>query len=405
MPAKPAPAAALAIDGGTPVRSSLLPYGRQTIDDADVDAVVKVLRSDWITTGPTVGQFEEAFAAMVGARDAVTFSSGTAALHGAAAAAGLCPGDELITSPLTFVASANCARYVGASPAFADIEDATLNIDPEKVRSCLTARTKAIVAVDFAGQPADLAELSAISVEKGLVLIEDAAHALGAVYRDRPVGSIADMTIFSTHPVKHVTTAEGGLVTTDDADLARRLRLFRSHGITSDARSRSEGNSWFYEMVSLGYNYRLTDVQCALGLSQLTRLPAWLQRRKAIARQYDAAFAGIPAIRTPSVGADRECAWHLYVVRVQRAHLREGIGRGEVFKALRAENIGVNVHYIPVTWHPYYRELGFGPGDCPVADAAYEEIISLPMFHGMTDADVRDVVTAVEKVTAAYARG
>lgn len=404
MPAKPSAAAALAIDGGAPVRPSLLPYGRQTIDDADVDAVVKVLRSDWITTGPTVGQFEEAFAAMVGARHAVAFSSGTAALHGAAAAAGLGPGDELITSPLTFVASANCALYVGASPAFADIQENTLNIDPENVRARLTARTKAIVAVDFAGQPADLAELGAISAEKGLVLIEDAAHALGAVYRDRPVGSIADMTVFSTHPVKHVTTAEGGLVTTGDADLARRLRLFRSHGITSDARARSEGNSWFYEMVSLGYNYRLTDVQCALGLSQLTRLPMWLERRKEVARQYDAAFAGMPAIRTPSIGADRECAWHLYVIRVERAHLREGVGRGEVFKALRAENIGVNVHYIPVTWHPYYRNLGFGPGDCPIADAAYEEIISLPMFHGMTDADVRDVVTAVEKVTAAYAR-
>lgn len=392
----------LAIDGGAPVRAALLPYGRQHIDDADIQAVVDVLKSDWLTTGPKVGEFEAAFAEYTGAAHAVVFSSGTAALHAAAAVAGLGPGDELITTPLTFVASANCARYVGAEPVFADIDDGTLNIDPARVRERLTARTRAIVAVDFAGQPADLDELRELAGGRGVTLIEDACHALGATYKKRRVGTVADMTVFSTHPVKHITTGEGGFVTTGSEALATALRRFRGHGITSDARARHEAGSWFYEMTSLGFNYRVTDLQCALGLSQLRHADTWLERRIAIAARYTKAFAGMPEIALQQVRADRQSGWHLYVIRIRASRLAEGHNRDTVFRALRAENIGVNVHYIPVTWHPYYRERGHGPGECPVADAAYAELLSLPMFPTMTDADVDDVIAAVRKVLVAY---
>jgi perosamine synthetase len=392
----------LASEGGTPVRATMLPYGRQHIDEDDIRAVVDVLRSDWLTTGPKIAEYESAFAASVGARHAVAVSSGTAALHAAASVAGLGPGDEMITTPLTFVASANCARYVGANPVFADVEDDTLNISAEQVRARLTDRTRAIVAVDFSGQPADLDELRDLAARRNLVLIEDACHALGATYRGRRVGSLATMTIFSTHPVKHVTTGEGGVITTEDDALAEQLRRFRNHGIATDARTRSESGSWFYEMTTLGFNYRITDLQCALGLSQLRHAEDWLARRAAIARRYAEGLAGVPALRLPVVRDDRTSAWHLYVVRVQSDSLRAGIGRADVFRALRAENIGVNVHYIPVTWQPYYRSLGHGPGECPVADAAYESLVSLPMFPAMTDHDVDDVVRAIRKVLGAY---
>jgi UDP-4-amino-4,6-dideoxy-N-acetyl-beta-L-altrosamine transaminase len=394
----------LAIEGGVPVRPTLLPYGRQSIDDDDVRAVVDVLKSDWITTGPKIGEFEEAFAAATGAKFAVAVSSGTAALHAAVSAAGVSQGDEVITSPLTFVASANCALYVGAKPVFADVQHDTLNIDPQQIASRITPRTKAIVAVDFTGQPADLDEIRDLTERSGAVLIEDAAHALGAIYRGRSVGSIAGMTVFSTHPVKHVTTGEGGVVTTDDRRLAEHLRRFRSHGINSDPRTRQETGAWFYEMVELGYNYRLTDIQCALGVSQLTKLQSWLGRRREIAALYNAALADVSLLRLPSVRPDRTSAWHLYVIRVLKDHIREGLSRADCFRALRAENIGVNVHYIPIPWHPYYRSLGYGPGECPVADGAYEQLITLPMFPAMTDQDVDDVVRAVRKVACAYSR-
>jgi UDP-4-amino-4,6-dideoxy-N-acetyl-beta-L-altrosamine transaminase len=396
------PAERLACEGGSPVRATLLPYGRQTIDADDIAAVVKVLQSDWLTTGPLIPEFEAAFAEYVGAEHAVALSSGTAGLHAATFAAGLGPGDEVITTPLTFAASANCAKYVGATPVFADIDNATLNIDPGQVQRRRTPRTRAIVAVDFTGQPADLDELGAIARDGELILIEDACHALGATYKGRKAGSIADMTVFSTHPVKHITTGEGGVVTTNSAELAARLRLFRSHGITSDARSREAAGSWFYEMVALGFNYRITDLQCALGVSQLTHANEWLARRVAIARQYDQAFAAVEGLSLPERRADRSSAWHLYVIRIDANKLTTG--REQVFKALRAENIGVNVHYIPVTWHPYYRALGHGPGECPIADSAYESLISLPMFPGMSDNDVRDVIKAVGKVLGAYRR-
>ena len=394
----------LAIEGGTPVRPALLPYGRQAIDDDDVNAVVEVLRSDWLTTGPRVEAFERAIAAYVGARFAVAVSSGTAALHAAMFAAGVGPGHEVITTPLTFVASANCAVYVGARPVFADVHDDTLTIAPRCIADRLSERTRAVVAVDFSGQPADYDEIREMTAARGVTLIADAAHSLGGSYRGRRVGTLADMTVFSTHPVKHITTGEGGLIATDDELLAARLRQFRNHGITSDARQRHESGAWYYEMADLGFNYRLSDVQCALGISQLSKLDRWLERRRAIAARYTNALADVPALRLPSVPPDRLSAWHLYVIRVRRDGLREGVGRDGVFRALRAENIGVNVHYIPVTFHPFYRDRGHRPGECPVAEAAYEELITLPLFPAMTDADAGDVIAAVRKVIDAFAQ-
>jgi perosamine synthetase len=331
----------------------------------------------------------------VGARFGVVFSSGTAALHAAASVAGLGPGDEAITTPLTFAATANCVLYTGARPIFADVCEDTLNLDPAKVRQSITARTKAILPVDYAGHPADLDVFMEIANAHGLVVIEDAAHALGAHYKGRPVGSVAHMTVFSFHPVKHITTGEGGMVVTDDENFARKLRSFRSHGINSDPGERSRAGQWYYEMTTLGYNYRLPDINCALGLSQLHRLSWNLARRREIAGYYDRAFAGNDSIVTPRVRPMVEPAWHLYPIRVA-----EGLDRNEVFAALRAENLGVNVHYIPVHLHPYYREhLGCLPGSFPVAEQAYSQLISLPLFHSMTDADVADVIDAVGKVT------
>jgi len=392
----------LAIDGGRPVRTTLLPYGRQSVEDADIEAVVRVLRSDWLTTGPVVGQLEGAFATRVGAAYAVVVNSGTAALHAATSAAGIRPGDEVIVPGLTFAASANCVIYQGGTPVFADVRPDTLNLDPAAVEAAITPHTRAIVAVDYSGQPADLDELGAIARQHDLHLIEDAAHALGATYHGRPVGGISPLSTFSLHPVKHITTGEGGVITTQDESLAQRMRWFRNHGITTDHRQRAEKGGWFYEMVDLGYNYRLPDLNCALGLSQLDRLDAWLARRRAIARSYDAAFTGAPGLTPPVSLPDREPAWHIYPLRLDLDQLR--VGRAKVFAALRAENIGVNVHYIPVYWHPYYQALGYRKGICPRAEEAYERLITLPLFPAMSDRDVTDVIEAVRKVARAYQR-
>ena len=396
----------LAIHGGSPVREKLLPYGRQSLDDADIEAVVEVLKSDWLTTGPKVGEFEERFAAWVGARHAVSFSSGTAALHGASFAAGLGPGDEAITTPMTFCATANCILYQGATPVFADVSADTLNLDPAEVARKLSVRTpsrvKAIIAVDYAGHPAALDELGELAKTHGALLIEDACHALGAEFRGKRVGSLADMTVFSFHPVKHVTTGEGGMVATNDARLAETLRRFRNHGISSEARQRQESGQWFYEMVLLGFNYRLTDIACALGLSQLEKLVPNLARRREIAAQYAAAFREFKAIVTPAVRDGVDPAWHLYPVRLNLEKL--AVGRGEIFRALRAENIGVNVHYIPVHCHPYYRERFKFEGNYPVAEDAYDRLISLPMFHSMTAQDVEDVIHALTKIVNYYGK-
>ena len=393
----------LAIDGGTPVRTKFLPYGRQSIDEADIQAVVGVLRSDWLTTGPKVAEFEEAFAVRVGARYAVSFSSGTAALHAGAFAAGLKPGDEAITTPMTFAATANCILYQGATPVFADVSRDTLNLDPEQIERKITPKTRAFFAVDYAGHPADLDAMREIAARREILLIEDACHAPGAEYRGRQVGSIADMTVFSFHPVKHITTGEGGMVTTDDAQFAETLRRFRNHGISSDARQRQAEGQWHYDMVLLGFNYRLPDFACALGIQQLKKLEPNLARRREIAARYTAAFCEIQSLVLPVVLPDAEPAWHLYPIRLNLDKL--SADRAQVFRALRAENIGVNVHYIPVHLHPYYRNrFGYKGGEFPVAEDAYSRLISLPMFHGMTDQDVEDVIMAVRKVVGHYRR-
>jgi perosamine synthetase len=400
MRASPTSQEVLAIDGGTPVRKTMLPYGRQSISEDDIQTVVDVLRSDWLTTGPKVAEFEEALAARVGAKYAVAYSSGTAALHGAAFAAGLKPGDEAITSPLTFAATANCVLYQGARPVFADVSPDTLNLDPDLLAERITPNTRAILPVDYAGHPADLDPILALGERHGLTVIEDACHALGADYKGRRTGSIAHMAVFSFHPVKHVATGEGGMVTTDRADLAENLRRFRNHGISSDARQRHASGQWHYEMVQLGFNYRLTDIACALGISQLKKLEANLARRREIAARYTAAFRNLRGVIAPSVRPDVNPAWHLYPIRVNPSHLKKD--RAHMFRALRAENIGVNVHYIPVHLHPYYRDrFGYQGGEYPVAETAYEQLISLPMFHAMTEQDVEDVIAAVSKVSAA----
>jgi perosamine synthetase len=402
MTVAPVSSEAPAILGGSPVRETLLPYGRQSIDESDIQAVVETLRSDWLSTGPKVAEFEEAMAAWVDAKYAVSFSSGTAALHAAAFATGLQPGDEAITSPLTFAATANCVLYQGAMPVFADVLEDTLNLDPEQVAALVTARTKAILPVDYAGHPADLDSILQLADRHGLIVIEDACHALGADYRGRRVGSVAHMTVFSFHPVKHLTTGEGGMVTTDNPVFAETLRQFRNHGISSDARQRQRAGQWHYEMVLLGFNYRLTDIACALGLQQMKKLEANLARRRQIAAQYTSEFRSMTGVVTPVVRPDVNPAWHLYPIRLDLTKL--SAGRGELFQALRAENIGVNVHYIPVHRHPYYRDrFGYKGGEFPVAEAAYERLISLPMFHGMSDNDVEDVVCAVRKVVMHYA--
>jgi perosamine synthetase len=321
-------------------------------------------------------------------------------LHGAAFAAGLKPGDEAITSPLTFAATANCVLYQGARPVFADVSPDTLNLDPDLLAERITPNTRAILPVDYAGHPADLDPILALGERHGLTVIEDACHALGADYKGRRTGSIAHMAVFSFHPVKHVATGEGGMVTTDRADLAENLRRFRNHGISSDARQRHASGQWHYEMVQLGFNYRLTDIACALGISQLKKLEANLARRREIAARYTAAFRNLRGVVAPSVRSDVNPAWHLYPIRVNPSHLKKD--RAHMFRALRAENIGVNVHYIPVHLHPYYRDrFGYQGGEYPVAETAYEQLISLPMFHAMTEQDVEDVVAAVSKVSAA----
>jgi perosamine synthetase len=392
---------ALALHGGKPVRDTLLPYGKQSLDESDIQAVVDTLRSDWLTTGPKIVEFEEAFAAGVGARYGISFSSGTAALHGAAFAAGIGTGDEAITSPLTFAATANCLLYQGGKPVFADVCRDTLNLDPSRVASLVTSRTKALLPVDYAGHPADLNSFLDIAERHGLTLIEDACHALGAEYRDKKVGSIAHMTVFSFHPVKHLTTGEGGMVTTDDAGFAETLRKFRNHGINTGARERQREGQWHYEMVLLGYNYRLTDIACALGLSQLSKLEENLSRRREIAARYASAMRNMSGVVIPQVRDDASPAWHLYPIRVDSSKL--SAGRDGIFRALRAENIGVNVHYIPVHLHPYYKDrFGYRGGEFPIAETAYESLISLPMFHGMNDKDVGDVIEAVGKVSAYY---
>lgn len=395
---------ALAIDGGTAVRDGVLPYGKPWVDEDDKRAVLEVLASDFLTTGPKVGAFEKAFADKTGARDAVSFSNGTAALHGMMTALDIGPGDEVVVPAMTFVASANCVAYRGGTPVICDVDARTLLIDPASAASKITSRTKAIVAVDYAGQMPDYAALEDIASARGqgIAVVADACHSLGAVDgRGKQAGSAARLSAFSFHPVKTITTGEGGVVTTDDAALAKKMRTFRSHGIETDFRQREAAASFTYDMVSLGYNYRLSDVHCALGITQLAKLDAWVARRALIADAYDARLRGLPL--APLARSEGKSAWHLYVVQLDLDKLR--VDRAQVFRALRAEGIGVNVHYIPVHHHSFYRErFGTKPGDQPNADRAFERILSLPLFPKMSDADVDDVVTAMHKVLKAYAK-
>lgn len=393
--------AQLAIEGGTPVRQTMLPYGRQTIEEDDITAVTEVLRSHWLTTGPKVGEFEQAFAQATGAKEAVAISNGTAALHAAMFALGIGPGDEVIVPAITFAASANCVVYQGGTPVFADVHPHSLLVDVDDVAAKITPRTKAIVAVDVAGQPCNYDALRQLADQHGLALVADACHAIGGNYKGRSVGTLADLNTFSLHPVKHITTGEGGMITTHSPELAQRMRVFRNHGITTDHRQREQMGSWFYEMVELGYNYRLTDFQCALGLSQLAKLPGWVAKRQAIAGQYDAMFGQISAVSALHCSPHVSHAYHLYIIQVALEALR--VDRTAVFQALRAEGLGVNVHYIPVYWHPFYRErFGLQKGLCPQAEWAYERIISLPIFPTMSNSDCEDVLEAVQKVVEAY---
>lgn len=355
-----------------------IPYGRQTIDDDDIAAVVAVLKSDWLTTGPAVAQFEEDVCRYTGANYGIAVSSGTAALHCAMFALGIGKGDEVIVPPMTFAATSNCVLYQGGTPVFADVDAGTLLIDPQAVEAAITPRTKAIVAVDYAGQPCDWDALRAIANKHHLALVADGCHALGAKYKGRSVGTLADITVFSFHPVKHITTGEGGMAVTNNAALAQKMRNFRGHGITTTAAEREKMGGWFYEMTELGYNYRITDFQCALGSSQLKKLDGWIAKRNTLAQEYDVFFSAHPEknIRPLVQKADMLNAYHLYVVRHPQ--------RDAAFKYLREQGIGANVHYVPVHLHPYYKEhLGTKEGMCPVAEAAYKELLTLPLWVGM----------------------
>jgi len=436
---------------------SFIPYGRQWIDEEDIQAVVEVLRSDWLTTGPKVAEFEQAFADYVGAKYAVAVNNGTAALHAAMYALDIGLGDVVILPPMTFVATANAVVFQGGTPVFADVDPDTLLIDPNEVEDKITPKTKAIVAVDYAGHPCDYDALRTVAAKHDLFLVADACHALGAEYKGSKVGSLADLTVFSFHPLKHITTGEGGMIVTDNLEFAQKMRTFRNHGINTDHRQRSEQNTWYYEMEDLGYNYRITDIQCALGISQLQKLPKFLKRRCEIAALYDEALADIPGIEPLGLRADvltakhfakhqtpgdihsssdamrhvypveslpngirspfhrgegystgAPCsmpsnhAYHLYVVRLSLSDLTAG--RSAIFSDLREMGIGVNVHYIPVHLHPYYREcFGHREGEYPVSEKLYRQLISLPIYPAMHGQDIGRVVEAVREVVNNYA--
>lgn len=393
----------LAIEGGYPVRGGKIYYGRQWIGEDDIRAVEEVLRSDYITCGPKVDEFEQELARYTGAKYAVAVSNGTAALHCACLAAGIGPGDEVITTPLTFAASANCALYCGARPVFADVDPHTYNIDPASVRAHITDKTKAIVAVDFTGQAVRHEELRAICDEFGLVFIEDAAHAIATKYKGQQVGSLADLTCFSFHPVKTITGGEGGAVTTNDEALYRKLVLAHTHGITHDEAQMQDApheGPWCYEQISLGYNYRMTDFQAALLVSQLHKVDHFAARRKQIVSAYNKAFADMPELILQQEIPESDTCRHLYIIRLALDKLT--CTRRQFFDAMSAENVQCQVHYVPVYWFPYYQSLGYEKGLCPVAEEIYQGIMSIPLYPKMTDQDVEDTIHAVKKVVEAY---
>lgn len=394
----------LAINGGKPVFEKKIGYGHQYIDNADIQAVVDVLKSEFLTCGPKIEETEAKLCETTGAKYAVLIANGTAALHAAVYAAGIGPGDEVITTPITFAASANCALYCGGKPVFADINADTYNIDPDDIERKITNKTKAVVAVDFTGQAVEIDEIRKICNKNNLIFIEDAAHSLGTKYKGKPVGSLADMTEFSFHPVKTCTAGEGGAITTNADELYKKLVLFRTHGITrvQNWMDKETEGGWYYQQVALGYNYRMTDIQAALLSSQLDKLDMFAKRRKEIVKRYDEAFRAVPEIKVQREIPESDTVRHLYIIQLNAEMLK--CGRREVFDALQAEGIGVNVHYIPVYSFPYYQKIGYKMGSCPNAERLYERIISIPLFYSMSDEDQEKVIEAVKKVINYYKR-
>lgn len=390
-----------AILGGKPIRNELMPYGKQYIDDSDIEAVMKVLQSSFLTTGPKIEEFEKKLCDITGAKYAVAISSGTAALHAACFAADIKEGDEVITTPITFVASANCILYCRGVPIFADIDPNTWNIDPKEIIKKITKKTKAVIAVDFTGQAVQLEEIKEICKKYDLILIEDAAHSLGTKYNGVSVGNISDITTFSFHPVKTITCGEGGAVLTNNETYYKRIKLFRSHGITREINEISQcPYDGYNEQIGLGYNYRLTDLQAALGVSQLDKLSVFSKRRSDIVRKYNEAFSKIKQLTIQQEILESETTRHLYILRIKPKLLK--VDRNEIYKALGAENIGIQVHYSPVYLHPYYQSLGYSKGICPIAENLYEEIITIPLYFSMTDQDVDCVINAVNKIIDYY---
>lgn len=395
----------LAIKGGQPVRKQKIFYSHQLIEEDDIRAVEDVLRGDYLTCGPNVAKMERSLEAYTGARHAVAVSNGTAALHCACIAAGIGPGDEVITTPLTFAASANCILYCGAKPVFADIDPETYNIDPKSIERCISKRTKAVIAVDFTGQVVKARKIKEICNKYNLIFIEDAAHSIGSRYEGHMVGTLADMTAFSFHPVKTVTAGEGGAVLTDSNEFYEKLILAHTHGITHDEGWMEEvphEGPWYYEEISLGYNYRITDFQAALLVSQLGKIGRFIARRKEIVKRYDEAFYGMPGIIVQKEIPESDTCRHLYIIRLDLEQL--ACTRREFFDAMSEENVQCQVHYVPVYWFPYYQHLGYKKGLCPVAEETYKGIMSIPLYPAMSDQDVEEVIDAVKKVTGNYIR-
>lgn len=379
-----------------------IPYGSQWIDDQDIKAVTETLKSDYLTTGPKIKEFEDKFANYVDAKYAVAIANGTAALHAATYAAGIKKGDEVITTPLTFAATANSVLYQDATPVFADIDSKTYNIDPESIKEKITEKTKAIIPVHYTGQPCEMDKIKEIAAEHNLIIIEDGAHAVGATYKDKKIGSVGDMITFSFHPVKNMTTGEGGMITTDSKELYDKLMKFRTHGITKDESeyiNKSDG-PWYHEQQELGYNYRITDIQAALGITQLEKLDKFLARRREIVNRYNNEFKEMDGLIIPEHLENTNSAWHIYVLQLELEKLTAD--RKEIFEALREKNLGVNVHYIPVYFHPYYQSLGYEKGICPKAEKLYERIITIPLYPKMTDQQVDEVIKRIKSTITNY---
>ncbi len=387
-----------AIEGGKPIRDKFLPYATQWIDEKEINEVIDSLKSNWITTGPKMKQFEEKFKNFKGSKYAIAVNSGTAALHISTSSINIIPGDEVITTPFTFVATANCVVYRGGIPIFSDIKRDTYNIDPDEIKKKITPKTKAIIPVHFAGQPCDMDEILEIARENDLYVIEDAAHAIDSEYKGKKIGNISDLTIFSFHPVKNITTAEGGMVTTNNDELSDKLLMFRTHGISRDAVKRfGKEGGFYYDMKYLGFRYNLSELHSALGIQQLEKLESFQKRRREIVNIYNKELKSFEEITIPYVKENIKHSWHLYVIQLDLEKLK--VDRDFIFKALREENIGVNVHYIPIHYHSYYqKKFGLKKGILPNVEWLFPRLLTIPLFPKMNDNDIYDVINALEKV-------